>query len=49
MRRVGVLMCLAADHPHAPARVAARAPGLQQLSLTNNPVWPAREDSKNMA
>jgi putative ABC transport system substrate-binding protein len=31
MRRVGVLMALAADDPEAPVRVAAFAQGLQEL------------------
>src|SRR5437764_5082337 len=34
MRRIGVLMNLAADDPEAPARVAAFAQGLQELGWT---------------
>src|SRR6266536_787210 len=34
MRRIGVLMKLAADDPEAPARVAAFAQGLQELGWT---------------
>jgi len=34
MRRIGVLMKLAADDPEAPARVAAFAQGLQELDWT---------------
>src|SRR5690349_7520153 len=34
MRRIGVLMNLAADDPQAPARVAAFAQGLQELGWT---------------
>ena len=35
MRRIGVLMPLAADDPEAPARVTAFAQGLQQLGWTD--------------
>ena len=35
MRRVGVLMTLAADDPESPARVTALAQGLQQLGWTD--------------
>jgi hypothetical protein len=37
MRRIGVLMNLAADDPEAPARVAAFAQGLQELGWTIRP------------
>ena len=35
MRRIGVLMNLAADDPEAPARLMAFAQGLQQLGWTD--------------
>jgi putative ABC transport system substrate-binding protein len=35
MRRIGVLMYLAADDPDSPARVAAFAQGLQELGWIN--------------
>jgi len=34
MRRIGVLMTIAADGPEAPARLTALAQGLQQLGWT---------------
>ena len=40
MRRIGVLMNLAADDPESPARVAAFAQGLQELGWTmGRNVW----------
>jgi len=36
MRRIGVLMSLAADDPQGPARAEAFLQGLQQLGWTDN-------------